>query len=283
MSNLNIFSQSWNENVFEGRNKEYGAYQLRQENPKTTLKALFFGTLACASLVSIPIISNMLTNKDSAGGIFCPHVLPPAVYVNLGDKPKIEPEKAIGTIPEPEKSSEKQVKHTTPTITDNQTTPQDVATIDPNKNIKTGDSDNPGDDQGAVALGNSSPDGKGTEPTFGNTGNSTDNGDGIFINAGLQSSPEFPGGIKNFLALVGKNFRLPEIGEKATMKVFVYFVVEKDGTLTNIKVIRDPGYGLGAEAIRVLKSIKTKWKPGIQNDKPVRTAYNLPITVEIKN
>ncbi|MBC8645308.1 energy transducer TonB [Flavobacterium lindanitolerans] len=66
------------------------------------------------------------------------------------------------------------------------------------------------------------------------------------------------------------------------MKVFVYFVVEKDGTLTNIKVVRDPGYGLGAEAIRVLKSIKTKWKPGIQNDKPVRTAYNLPITVEIK-
>ena len=66
MSNLNIFSQSWNENVFEGRNKEYGAYQLRQENPKTTLKALFFGTLACASLVSIPIISNLLTEKDQA-------------------------------------------------------------------------------------------------------------------------------------------------------------------------------------------------------------------------
>jgi protein TonB len=208
-------------------------------------------------------------------------VLPPTTPLNLGEKPKIEPEKAGGAVPE--KSSAEQTKHVTPTITDNQTTPNDVATIDPTKNIKTGDSDNPGDDKGAVAIGNSSPDGQGTEPTFGNTGTTTDPGDGIHMNVGLQASPEFPGGIKNFLALVGKNFRLPEIGEKATMKVFVYFVVEKDGTLTNIKVARDPGYGLGAEAIRVLKSIKTKWKPGIQNDKPVRTAYNLPITVEIKN
>lgn len=281
MSNLNIFSQSWNENVFEGRNKEYGAYQLRQENPKTTLKALFFGTLACASLVSIPIISSMLTNKDQGGIVVHPLVLPPTTPINLGEKPKIEPEKAGGAVPE--KSSAEQTKHVTPTITDNQTTPNDVATIDPTKNIKTGDSDNPGDDKGAVAIGNSSPDGQGTEPTFGNTGTTADPGDGIHMNVGLQASPEFPGGIKNFLALVGKNFRLPEIGEKATMKVFVYFVVEKDGTLTNIKVARDPGYGLGAEAIRVLKSIKTKWKPGIQNDKPVRTAYNLPITVEIKN
>ncbi|MEZ0005677.1 protein TonB [Flavobacterium sp. 28YEA47A] len=281
MSNLNIFSQSWNENVFEGRNKEYGAYQLRQENTKTTLKALFFGTLACVSLVSIPIISNMLANKDTAEIISDPLEVPPAVYVNLGEKPKIEPEKATTAIPE--KSSAKQTKNVTPTITDNQTTKQDVAVLDPAKNIKTGDSDNPGDDKGAVAIGNSSLDGQGTEPTFGNTGTTADPGEGIFTNIGLQASPEFPGGIKNFLALVGKNFRLPEIGEKATMKVFVYFVVEKNGTLSNIKVARDPGYGLGAEAIRVLKSIKTKWKPGIQNDKPVRTAYNLPITVEIKN
>lgn len=282
MSNLNIFSQSWNDNVFEGRNKEYGAYQLRQENPKTTLKALFFGTLACASLVSIPIISSMLTNKEHGDIInTLPAELPPAIYVDLGEKPKIEPEKLGGAIPE--KSSAEQTKHVIPTVTDNHTTPQDVATIDPTQNIKTGDSDNPGDNMGAVAIGNSSLDGQGTEPTFGNAGNSTDKGDNIFMNLGLQSSPEFPGGIKNFLALVGKNFKLPEIGEKATMKVFVYFVVEKDGTLTNIKVIRDPGYGLGAEAIRVLKSIKTKWKPGMQNDKPVRTAYNLPITVEIKN
>jgi protein TonB len=47
-------------------------------------------------------------------------------------------------------------------------------------------------------------------------------------------------------------------------------------------VLRDPGYGLGQEAIRVLKNIKTKWSPGIKNGNSVRTSYNLPIKVNIR-
>jgi len=63
--------------------------------------------------------------------------------------------------------------------------------------------------------------------------------------------------------------------------VYVSFVIERDGSMTDIQVKRDPGYGLGKEAVRVLKSIKTKWAPGMIAGKPVRTAYNLPITVEM--
>jgi protein TonB len=51
--------------------------------------------------------------------------------------------------------------------------------------------------------------------------------------------------------------------------------------MTDIKVLKDPGYGLGREAIRVLKSLKTKWSPGMIGSKPVRTSYNLPITVQM--
>jgi protein TonB len=51
--------------------------------------------------------------------------------------------------------------------------------------------------------------------------------------------------------------------------------------MTDIQVKRDPGYGLGKEAIRVLKSLKTKWAPGMIDGKAVRTAYNLPITVQM--
>jgi protein TonB len=68
-----------------------------------------------------------------------------------------------------------------------------------------------------------------------------------------------------------------------TAKIYVSFVVEKDGSITAIKVVRDPGYGLGKEAERVLKSVKTKWSPGIQNGKPVRASFNLPITINIKS
>jgi protein TonB len=61
----------------------------------------------------------------------------------------------------------------------------------------------------------------------------------------------------------------------------VSFVIEKDGSMTDIQVIGNPGYGLDREAVRVLKSIKTKWSPGIINSKVVRTAFNLPIIVQI--
>ncbi|MBC7438691.1 MAG: energy transducer TonB, partial [Flavobacterium sp.] len=58
----------------------------------------------------------------------------------------------------------------------------------------------------------------------------------------------------------------------------VQFVVEKDGKLTDIKILRDLGFGTGKEAIRVLNS-SPKWKPGIQNGRPVRVLYNLPISI----
>ena len=80
---------------------------------------------------------------------------------------------------------------------------------------------------------------------------------------------------------MGNNFEKPEIEGERTIRVLVSFVIEKDGSMTDIRVQRDPGYGLGKEAIRVLKSLRTKWSPGMIGSKPVRTSYNLPITVQM--
>src|SRR5690606_7017182 len=98
----------------------------------------------------------------------------------------------------------------------------------------------------------------------------------------LDRQPRYPGGIDFFYRYVGDNFKNPDLDDVKTVRVIVMFVIEKDGTMTDIKVARDPGYGLGKEAIRVLKSLKTKWEPGIKHGKPVRTAYTLPITVTIQ-
>lgn len=283
MSKLSIYENSWLDLVFEGRNKEYGAYQLRQQNPKTTLKALFFGTLICGSLLSIPVISGLLDDKkvnpvatnDQPLDGFIDVVIPVKL---LPEEPKIIPDAKKS---EPEKSSQKQVKNVIPKITDNTKPISETPILDFEKPIKTGEVDNIGDDKGNIALGsNISTDGKGTKTSEGDIG--IDDGNIVYPDANLEASPSFPGGIKNFLELVGKKFRTPDdIESGGKMQVFVYFVVEKDGSLSNIKVTRDPGYGLGNEAIRVLKSIKTKWSPGIQNNKPVRTAFNLPISVKI--
>jgi protein TonB len=96
----------------------------------------------------------------------------------------------------------------------------------------------------------------------------------------LDKMPEFPGGMAKFYTYVGNNFQKPELDAEKTLRVYVSFVIERDGSITDITVIKDPGYGLGKEAIRVLKSIKAKWAPGILNGKTVRTAYNLPITIK---
>ena len=92
-----------------------------------------------------------------------------------------------------------------------------------------------------------------------------------------DKKPDFPGGIMEFYSFVGKNFKVPEA--KVNGKVFIQFVVEKDGSLTDIKVLRDLGHGTGEEAIRVLK-LSPKWIPGEQDGKKVRVLYSLPISIQ---
>jgi protein TonB len=100
----------------------------------------------------------------------------------------------------------------------------------------------------------------------------------IYNTAGIEVKPEFPGGMEKFYSYVGKNYQAPE-EEGLKGKVYVTFVVEKDGSLTDIKVIRDIGYGTGKEAIRVLNKCP-RWNPGEQNGKKVRVLYSLPITIQ---
>lgn len=94
----------------------------------------------------------------------------------------------------------------------------------------------------------------------------------------VEDDPEFPGGKDSLRAFIQRNLQYPQLARDKHIegKVYVTFVVEKDGTITNIKVLRDIGGGCGAEAVRVVK-LMPKWKPGTQRGKPVRVQYNLPI------
>lgn len=93
----------------------------------------------------------------------------------------------------------------------------------------------------------------------------------------VDVKPDFPGGITAFYNFVGKNYRVPE-DNKFKGKVMVAFIIEKDGTLSNFKILRDLGDELGKETIRVLKK-SPKWTPGTQNGKSVRVLYSLPINI----
>ena len=100
----------------------------------------------------------------------------------------------------------------------------------------------------------------------------------VYNTAGITEKPDFPGGIMEFYKFVGTNFKTPE-QPNLKGKVYITFIVEKDGSLSDIKNIRDIGFGTGDEAIRVLK-ICPKWIPGKMNGVPVRVMYSLPITIQ---
>jgi protein TonB len=99
----------------------------------------------------------------------------------------------------------------------------------------------------------------------------------IYDIQGLDLKPDFLGGRDEFYKFIAKNYRTPDV-KKLNGKVYVTFVIEKDGSLTNIKVLKDIGYGTGKEAIRVLE-LSPKWIPGEQNGKKVRCTYSLPISI----
>ncbi|MDR0229454.1 MAG: energy transducer TonB [Flavobacteriaceae bacterium] len=90
---------------------------------------------------------------------------------------------------------------------------------------------------------------------------------------------EFPGGMVKFNQAFVSKFKTPDI-EEESIRIIISFVVEKDGSLRNIKLIQDPGYGTGEEAIRVLRTMP-KWKPALQNGKPIVSQFTLPITINV--
>jgi len=94
----------------------------------------------------------------------------------------------------------------------------------------------------------------------------------------VEQSPEFPGGLEAFYKFLVKNVHYPDAARNnnTSGRVIVQFVVERDGSLSDIKVVRSLGDGCDEEALRVMK-LSPRWKPGIQNGNPVRVIYSIPV------
>lgn len=110
----------------------------------------------------------------------------------------------------------------------------------------------------------------------------TSDSSGVYDVASIEVMPEYPGGLRKFYEWVGQNYRYPAAAHKAGVsgKVFITFVVEKDGTLSNIRILKDLGHGTGEAALQMLSKSQA-WKPGIQNGKKVRVQYNLPLSLQL--
>lgn len=113
------------------------------------------------------------------------------------------------------------------------------------------------------------------------SGVSTDKNGTTYPYTELEIRPEPKNGIMDFYKYIGKNYKLPNI-EGLNGKVYITFVVDKDGKIVEPKVLRDLGYGTGAEAIRIMKNCDN-WSPGEQRGRKVRCTYSLPISINTSN
>lgn len=260
---LDLFKKSWLDMVFEGRNKSYGAYELRKENDKTNLIAYVIGAALFAFAVAAPGLLgglfDSLGKEDSSLDKKITTVKLP---------PKEKPKENIPPPPPPPPKVD-QVKFVKPVVAKANEVVEEPPKVKEIEKVKTGAETIKGDPDAPISI---------EKPGDGDAKVVEVDDNQLYNSAGIEVKPDFPGGIEKFYKFVGSNFNVPE-EEGLKGKVFVQFVVEKDGSLTDLKVLRDIGFGTGAEALRVLKKCP-RWAPGEQNGKKVRCTYQLPISIQ---
>jgi protein TonB len=266
MSNVSIFEKKWLDLVFQGKNQKYGAYQLRLNSERTTFFAFLFGI--CFLVGSTFILSSFSTVPE-----VIPSVIPsdPTIHiVNIHP-----PTDAIIPIKKTPKLKTPVAK--TPLDNHNyQVAPKEKAVVPVTKNTEAPIINIPTSPSGTGTSG--IPIIQGTRSEVITTASIT----GPVNTSELDRQPSYPGGMKNFYEYVGRNFEKQEIEDEGeTIRVLVSFVIEKNGTMTDIEVTQGNSEVVSKEAVRVLKSLKTKWEPGFKNNQAVRTQYTLPIVVQL--
>jgi protein TonB len=262
---LDLIKNQWIEIVFEGRNKIYGAYELRKTNRKTSMRALIIGSILFTLAISAPLIASYLPKGEDKIDTDIK-----IATVKLPPKKKVEDVKNLPPPPPPPPRVE-QVKFVKPVVAKAEEVTEEPPKIEEIKDKKIGSENVKGDPNAKLTVDEPVGNGPVVQEVIEEDNN-------VHSLAGIEQKPEYPGGIEKFYQFVGKNYQAPE-EEGLKGKVYVTFVVEKDGSLTDIKVVRDIGYGTGKEAIRVLNKCP-KWIPGEQNGKKVRVLYSLPITIQ---
>ncbi len=99
----------------------------------------------------------------------------------------------------------------------------------------------------------------------------------------VEQNPEFPGGNIEALKYIAKNIKYPSAAQRANVsgKVFIKFVVERDGSIGDVQILKGIGFGCDEEAQRVIKGMP-KWSPGKQNGRNVRVWFTLPVNYQLE-
>jgi len=268
-SKLDILKQEWIDVVFTGRNKSYGAYDLRKQSPNNTNKALVIGVAAFILTISMPTIITYIT-----GAFLKKEEKVKIVPVVLQPPPPLDKTKPPPPPPEPPKPKIDQVKFPPPVVKPDNEVKEQPPTVKELEVADPGQKNQKGDPNADIVI--NTPVGNGDAPAV------TEDVNKIFT--AVEQEPTPSGGMGKFYDYLSKNIHYPAVAKENNVqgKVFLTFVVERDGSLTDVKVLRGIGSGCDEEAMRVLRNAP-HWKPGIQNGRPVRVQYNVPISFTLQS
>ncbi len=264
-SKIDLFNKEWLDVVFAKKNKGYGAYELRQANASNTTKSLFFASSIFVLIFLTPkiyaLISGIMPEPPQEKMVEVIMQPPPPINPDIKTPPPIEP-------PPPKQD---QIKFPPPVVKPDELVrdeepprAEDLKKADPGQKTIEGD---PTADIVQIA-----PPGEGPKQAVVVEDNT------LYNYVSMENPPMYPGGMDKFYKYLGDNIKYPPMASDNNIQgtVYVSFTVEKDGSLTDFSVLRKLGYGTDEEALRVLK-MSRRWNPGMQNGKPVRVKYNIPV------
>ena len=262
--------------IFASRNKSYGAYQLRRSYPSYVTRALGLGLLLIAVMFLLPTFLNAIS-------AFAEEDKPVDVVAELGPPPDIDPNNPPPPPPPPPPTPPPPVRSTVKFVPPIIKKDEEVQEEKPpaveelvEKKEDIGTEDKQGNDEAAPTI--------------------EDNPSELVVEApapvvedktyemfDIQKPPSFPGGEKELLKFLAQNIKYPPLARENNIQgnVALTFVVNKNGSVSDVTVLRDIGGGCGKEAVRVVNSMP-RWNPGEANGNPVKVRFTLPVRFKLE-
>ncbi|MBS7282246.1 energy transducer TonB [Prevotellaceae bacterium LCP21S3_C11] len=282
MAKIDLYDPKWVDMVFAGKNKEYGAYQLRKGTSGRNIKSLLILVIA-AALVGGFLAWKVIEQKQAEEQQAYMEAMELAKLQKQAEKEKKKPEKV-----QPKVEMKKEIpvaretqKFTAPVIKKDELVKEEnqVKQMDQlDAKVAVGTKDEEGVKDRTVEAVRSDiavaapPPPPAPKPEVSNK-----------VFDVVEEMPSFPGGQAALMSFLSSNIKYPVVAQENGVqgRVIVGFVVERDGSITDVKVMRSVDPSLDREAQRVVKAMP-RWKPGKQNGSAVRVKYTVPVVFRLQ-
>lgn len=286
--NVDLTSKEWRDIVFEDKNKDFGAYVLRQQSPRRHNMAVIYTLIGLVVIFLLLIgyskYSDYRAEKEQIALQEQREKMAAAALLEAQDEPEDEPEPEEQKFEQPEVVVPEEVLATVQVtqiaIVDADQVKNEVVDMDTQKedNTARGVVNQEGSDdadkfkavQEQVVVKEPEPEVKKPKE------------EEIFV--AVEQQAEFPGGTAALMKWLSSNIRYPEAAQANDVqgRVIVRFVVEKDGSIGAANIVKGVDKDLDKEALRVVKKMP-KWQPAKNNGVTVRSYFNLPVTFKLQN